>query len=144
MLDDPAKYKEDNSCCIVIFDSLGVNRRISVIEKIKKYIIGEGIRRYGIEIDRTSIRQICPNLPLQKNGTDCGCFVLLYVQRFLEDPYEACNMLMDKVSMTSWIPENGALLCRINMKSLIEMMTDTSIVNVNDFNDDCNDVIEIV
>lgn len=149
-LDDISKFTEDSSCNIVVFDSLGIYRRVSVIERIKKYIIGEGRRRYNLDIDKSLIRQICPSLPLQMNGTDCGCFVLMYVERFLKDPIEAYNLIIDKVDMTNWIPQNGALICRVRMKSLIESMTEFSSFKefINDEKcydkDDDDDVIEIM
>jgi len=80
---------------IVLLDSLS-GKHSATIRNIKDYIIEEGKSKRGLEITRDELQGInaCEGVPKQSNGSDCGLYVLGYLDRFLKDPKQFWTKLL--------------------------------------------------
>ncbi|XP_026473578.1 sentrin-specific protease 6-like [Ctenocephalides felis] len=76
--------------CILIFDSLSGGAIISrqrTISVIRDYLSCEHQSKFGTtDFDKYSIKGHCVKVPQQDNLTDCGLFVLQYVEHFFKVP----------------------------------------------------------
>lgn len=70
--------------CILIFDSLAGASRSRVVATLRDYLTCEYKAKVGEEriYNRDSIKGACPKVPQQNNFTDCGLYVLQYVEQF--------------------------------------------------------------
>lgn len=70
--------------CILIFDSLAGASRSRVVATLRDYLTCEYKVKMAQEkiFDRDSIKGACPKVPQQNNFTDCGLYVLQYVEQF--------------------------------------------------------------
>lgn len=70
--------------CILIFDSLAGASRSRVVATLRDYLTCEYKVKMAQEkiYDRDSIKGACPKVPQQNNFTDCGLYVLQYVEQF--------------------------------------------------------------
>lgn len=70
--------------CILIFDSLAGASRSRVVATLRDYLTCEYKVKLGEDkiYDRDSIKGSCPKVPQQNNFTDCGLYVLQYVEQF--------------------------------------------------------------
>lgn len=76
---------DPSSPSIITFDSFG-NPHSQVIKTLKQYLYEEGKAKRSIELDVSSIKGItAKNIPQQSNFSDCGLFMLGYVEKFLQD-----------------------------------------------------------
>lgn len=72
--------------CILIFDSLQSCSRAKVAATLRDYLACEYREKLGKDrvFDKVTIRGCCPKVPQQPNFSDCGIFVLQYIQSFFE------------------------------------------------------------
>jgi len=71
---------------LVVMDSLGGDNKEDV-NLIKEYLIIElNTQRQNKNLQPESMRVVRPSLPQQDNFTDCGVFLLHYVEKILERP----------------------------------------------------------
>ncbi|PJF17816.1 hypothetical protein PSACC_02432 [Paramicrosporidium saccamoebae] len=110
----------DHRCVIVIFDSLGSKHRRVVTERLKSLIVDEAKWKKQIEIDSKVISATYPRLPLQQNLTDCGCFLLEYVEQFLQNPDKMMACILQKEDLSNWFTPDDAALRRLNLRNRIE------------------------
>ena len=72
---------------ILILDSLGggISNRKTEIRNLNKYLRCEYRDKIdkNIKLSKHQISSACPKVPQQHNGTDCGLFMLEYIERFL-------------------------------------------------------------
>lgn len=108
---------------VVIFDSLGSRYRKSAIEKLKDFVVAEAKRSCGKVISKRRILAMYPKVPVQNNHTDCGCFLLEYVERFLQDPDEVVMRILLKEDLSLWFSSEDAALRRLKLKELIDQMS---------------------
>ncbi|KAK4046030.1 hypothetical protein OIV83_006419 [Microbotryomycetes sp. JL201] len=89
IVEDTLLQSFDQRCFILVFDSLG-NTHPAVQKRLREYLIREAQDKKQISIDRswaeTGIEGVTVNVPLQNNFSDCGLYVLHYVERFLAEP----------------------------------------------------------
>lgn len=108
---------------IVIFDSLGSKYRRTAVDKIKTFILTEAKAKLGVKASRKSVTTLYPRLPLQSNLTDCGCFLLEYVDRFLQDPEGIISRILQKdPELSKWFTDDKATSRRWQLKQLIEKL----------------------
>ncbi|XP_012059449.1 PREDICTED: sentrin-specific protease 6-like [Atta cephalotes] len=76
------------SPCILIFDSLGNTNYSSVIATLRDYLSCEYVVKFGVEetFSKDTIKGAYPKVPKQSNCTDCGLYLLQYVESFFKDP----------------------------------------------------------
>ncbi|ESO89155.1 hypothetical protein LOTGIDRAFT_106350, partial [Lottia gigantea] len=72
--------------CILVFDSLAGPSRSAVCRILKEYLQVEWDIKKGTERNFKDIRGISPKIPQQNNFSDCGIYVLQYVESFFECP----------------------------------------------------------
>lgn len=74
------------SPCILIFDSLAGASRARVVATLRDYLSCEYVAKLGEEqiFSKNTIKGACPKVPQQSNFTDCGLYVLQYVESFFK------------------------------------------------------------
>ena len=74
------------SPCILIFDSLAGASRSRVVATLRDYLSCEYQKKIGGEntFTKDTIKGACPKVPQQSNFTDCGLYVLQYVESFFK------------------------------------------------------------
>ncbi|XP_008206476.1 uncharacterized protein LOC100122748 isoform X2 [Nasonia vitripennis] len=74
--------------CILIFDSLAGASRCRVVATLRDYLSCEYLAKMGSEklFSKDTIKGACPRVPQQSNFTDCGLYVLQYVESFFKTP----------------------------------------------------------
>ncbi|KAF2657150.1 hypothetical protein K491DRAFT_345554 [Lophiostoma macrostomum CBS 122681] len=118
------KYDPD-APIIMILDSLG-NGHPKAVRALKDYIYEEGSAKRGMEANITQnvfyIRGA--HIPMQDNYTDCGVYLLAYVQKFLADPRDFVTKLLTREmsAETDW-PDMSAPLIRSNMRDILQRLS---------------------
>ncbi|XP_068124538.1 sentrin-specific protease 7 isoform X2 [Hyperolius riggenbachi] len=76
--------------CILIFDSLKIGSVQSTVQVIREYLKVEFQvkQKKEREFSRSSMRDYYPKVPRQNNSTDCGLYLLQYVESFSRKPIE--------------------------------------------------------
>lgn len=101
---------------IITLDSLGSSRS-AVVRGLKLYLQAEVKDRRGIDIEPPSFfGMTAKNIPMQDNFTDCGVYLLGYMQKFMEDPDRFARDLLQKVDR-DW--ELNASALRNDIRDLI-------------------------
>ncbi|XP_076650247.1 uncharacterized protein LOC143357617 isoform X2 [Halictus rubicundus] len=74
--------------CILIFDSLAGASRARVVATLRDYLSCEYVAKMGSEqvFSKDTIRGASLKVPQQSNFTDCGLYVLQYVESFFKSP----------------------------------------------------------
>ncbi|XP_015114998.1 uncharacterized protein LOC107039748 [Diachasma alloeum] len=91
--------------CILIFDSLAGPGRARVVATLRDYLSCEYQAKMGKEkvFSRDTIKGACPKVPQQSNFTDCGLYVLQYVESFFETPIQ--NYRLPIKTLKNWFEE---------------------------------------
>ncbi|KAE8411745.1 hypothetical protein BDV36DRAFT_305465 [Aspergillus pseudocaelatus] len=80
-----AKY-DMRQATIITFDSLDLSRS-PTISNLRDYLYEEAKSKRGIEIDRSLVRGMRARaIPLQSNYSDCGLYLLAYIEKFVQNP----------------------------------------------------------
>ncbi|KAH3889282.1 uncharacterized protein LOC127849189 [Dreissena polymorpha] len=74
--------------CILIFDSLAGPTRSRIVQVLKEYLMIEWQVKKGGDLNKAIIKGCLPKVPQQNNFSDCGVFMLQYVESFFEDPIQ--------------------------------------------------------
>lgn len=83
--------------CILIFDSLAGASRSKVAATLRDYLrIEYQVKHNGKEKDFSSdtMKGACPKVPQQTNYTDCGLYLLQYVETFFQVNYFASMLVI--------------------------------------------------
>ncbi|KAL1970792.1 hypothetical protein VTN77DRAFT_2626 [Rasamsonia byssochlamydoides] len=71
---------------IITFDSLGATRN-PAIKSLRAYLLEEAMSKRSLQIDPKEIRGMAADeIPLQPNFSDCGLYLLAYLEKFAQDP----------------------------------------------------------
>ncbi|XP_043497008.1 uncharacterized protein LOC122520800 isoform X2 [Polistes fuscatus] len=91
--------------CILIFDSLAGASRCRVVATLRDYLSCEYVAKMGIEktFSKDTIKGASPKVPQQSNFTDCGLYVLQYVESFFKDPIK--NYTLPIKTLKNWFEE---------------------------------------
>lgn len=77
---------EPNAPVIFTMDPLGMSRS-PTIKILREYIVEEGKAKRGMEIDGKDIKGMTAGgIPTQTNWSDCGLYLLAFVEKFMVDP----------------------------------------------------------
>ncbi|CAG2171121.1 unnamed protein product, partial [Oppiella nova] len=115
----------DKMPCIIFMDSLGnANYKRPLSLPIREFLAYEWLSKKGIELSfksKTILRDYTPQVPNQTNSSDCGLFVLEYIQQFLKAPTEALQKLVSspKKGLTDWFDTHEVKSKRVIIRSLI-------------------------
>lgn len=104
--------------CILIMDSLRGPARSSVVKTLREYLeveweVRKGTQRsFGKEVMKGS----SPRVPQQDNFSDCGVYVLQYVESFFETPIPSFHLPMN---LSDWFAQERMKRKRDEIKELI-------------------------
>lgn len=106
---------------IVTFDSLG-HSRSPTIRILKDYILKEAASKRGIDVEPTGIKGMCARqIPLQPNFSDCGLYLLAYLEKFVQDPDPFTRKLLRREmdENIDWPPLGSGLL-RYRLRNFLD------------------------
>ncbi|XP_028296460.1 sentrin-specific protease 6 [Gouania willdenowi] len=104
--------------CILIMDSLRGPTRSTVVKTLREYLeveweVRKGSRRsFGKEVMRGS----SPRVPQQDNFSDCGVYVLQYVESFFQSPIPSFHL---PLNLSDWFPTQRMKTKRDEIRELI-------------------------
>ncbi|KAF1830194.1 hypothetical protein BDW02DRAFT_573289 [Decorospora gaudefroyi] len=93
----PAQPKRDpNQPVIIILDSLGGTARSAAVRSLKDWLAAEGETKRAMEVvmKEKGYYPKASQIPMQNNYTDCGVYLLGYVEKFLQNPDEFKDKLL--------------------------------------------------
>ncbi|KAG9347400.1 hypothetical protein JZ751_004967 [Albula glossodonta] len=104
--------------CILIMDSLRGPARSTVVKTLREYLEVEWEVRKGSQrsFGKDVMRGSSPRVPQQDNFSDCGVYVLQYVESFFENPLPSFHLPMN---LTDWFPQQRMKKKREEIKDLI-------------------------
>ncbi|KAJ5280327.1 Peptidase C48 SUMO/Sentrin/Ubl1 [Penicillium angulare] len=97
---------------IITFDSLDLARS-STVGILREYIIKEAESKRGVKINNKDLKgKRAMNIPLQPNWSDCGLYLLAYVEKFVQDPETFVTKLLQREmdAKDDWPPLGSGLL----------------------------------
>ncbi|XP_035986305.1 sentrin-specific protease 6 isoform X1 [Fundulus heteroclitus] len=109
--------------CILIMDSLRGPGRSNVVKTLREYLEVEwevrkaSQRSFGKEVMKGS----SPRVPQQDNFSDCGVYILQYVESFFENPIPSFHLPMN---LSDWFPQQRMKTKRQEIKELILKIKD--------------------
>ncbi|ESO02004.1 hypothetical protein HELRODRAFT_152590, partial [Helobdella robusta] len=112
--------------CILIFDSLvgPVRNSGSVIKLLREYLQVEWDMKMRAEhgsriFNKDTMRGGFPECPQQTNYSDCGIYILQYVQSFFTNPIENYTF---PIKLAKWFDETIVCKKRSQLQQLIMKM----------------------
>ncbi|KAM4713005.1 sentrin-specific protease 6 isoform 2-T2 [Anableps anableps] len=109
--------------CILIMDSLRGPARSNVVKTLREYLEVEwevrkpSRRSFGKDVMKGS----SPRVPQQDNFSDCGVYVLQFVESFFENPIPSFHLPMN---LSEWFPQQRMKTKREEIKELILKIKD--------------------
>ena len=118
-------YKLDpEEPAIITLDSLGQSHP-ATIRALKNYLMEEAKdKRGGMDIEASTIRSMnAKGIPLQQNFHDCGVYLLGYMDKFAENPYDFVTKVLQKEfdDEEDW-PQLIPSEMRTNIRELVQKM----------------------
>ena len=127
---------------ILIFDSLGLTSRgkgLTVINRLKSYLQLEAKDKLNRLTSKSNCSGHIVKVPQQENYTDCGCFLVQFVEEFFKcDPFVVLEkMIKHSFDMNKWFEPVIAQGRRELMKNRMEQLAHDyaereKFLNVND------------
>lgn len=113
---------------IVTFDSLDLARSSTVI-MLREYICKEAASKRGVEVDRGAIKGWrAKGIPLQPNFSDCGLYLLAYVEKFVQDPDPFIKKIHQReMSREDDWPPLGSGLLRQRLRKFLDDLFDEQV-----------------
>ncbi|KAM7380297.1 hypothetical protein PAMP_003605 [Pampus punctatissimus] len=114
-------YQKKSVCkrpCILIMDSLKLSLHERVFKLLREYLQSEwevrrgSSREFGPEQMKSSHCQV----PLQDNSSDCGLYLLQYVESFLKDPVVHFDL---PLHLKRWFPRQQVRTKRDDIRDLV-------------------------
>lgn len=89
------RYEPDQTM-IITFDSLGIARS-PTIRILREYIREEALHKASMTIDPAEIQGMtAKQIPEQANYSDCGLYLLAYVEKLVQNPQEFVRLVLQK------------------------------------------------
>lgn len=111
------------SPCILIFDSLLGAQRNRVVATLRDYLTVEYKTKYPNSppriYNKTNIFANQVKVPQQTNFTDCGLFLLQYVEQFFKDPVKDFRL---PIKLQNWFPVETVTRKREDIAKLIDQL----------------------
>ncbi|XP_015255929.1 PREDICTED: sentrin-specific protease 6 [Cyprinodon variegatus] len=109
--------------CILIMDSLRGPSRSNVVKTLREYLEVEWEVRRGSQrsFGKDVMKGSSPRVPQQDNFSDCGVYVLQYVESFFENPIPSFQLPMN---LSDWFPQQRMKTKRLEIKELILKIKD--------------------
>ncbi|XP_076129471.1 sentrin-specific protease 6 isoform X1 [Alosa pseudoharengus] len=104
--------------CILIMDSLRGPARSTVVKTLREYLEVEWEVRKGTQrsFGKDVMKGSSPRVPQQDNFSDCGVYVLQYVESFFENPIPSFHLPMN---LLEWFAQQRMKRKRDEIKELI-------------------------
>ncbi|KAG8196365.1 hypothetical protein JTE90_009583 [Oedothorax gibbosus] len=104
--------------CICIFDSLSGPSRVRIATVLREYLELEWKCKKGTKkvFNKSTMQGFVMKCPQQTNFSDCGIYLLQFVESFFEHPIPFCNPMPD---LTDWFTEEKINRKRQQLKDLI-------------------------
>jgi len=111
--------------CMMVLDSLGGDNTRAVYI-IMKYLEIEGREKLGEKalVNLKEMKVVRPNIPQQRNGFDCGVFLLHYAEKMLERPDQFYTFNSGNLDLTDWFPTSEVDRKRSHMAKLVRQLAD--------------------
>ncbi|XP_057620376.1 sentrin-specific protease 7 isoform X3 [Chionomys nivalis] len=104
--------------CILILDSLKAASIQNTVQNLREYleVEWEVKRKTHREFSKTSMVDLCPKVPKQDNSSDCGVYLLQYVESFFQDPIVNFEL---PIHLEKWFPRHVIKTKREDIRELI-------------------------
>ncbi|XP_029705420.1 sentrin-specific protease 6 isoform X2 [Takifugu rubripes] len=104
--------------CILIMDSLRGPARSTVVKTLREYLEVEWEVRKGTErsFGKDVMKGSSPRVPQQDNFSDCGVYILQYVESFFENPIPSFSL---PINLSDWFLQQRMKTKRNEIKELI-------------------------
>ncbi|TSL47581.1 Sentrin-specific protease 6 [Bagarius yarrelli] len=104
--------------CILIMDSLRGPARSTVVKTLREYLEVEWEVKKGTQrsFGKDLMKGSSPRVPQQDNFSDCGVYILQYVESFFENPVPSFHLPMN---LSDWFPQQRMKTKREEIKELI-------------------------
>ncbi|XP_026514786.1 sentrin-specific protease 7 isoform X2 [Terrapene carolina triunguis] len=104
--------------CILILDSLKAGSLQNTVQILREYleIEWEAKRKTHREFSKSTMMDFCPRVPKQDNSSDCGVYLLQYVETFFQDPVVNFELPMQ---LERWFPRRVVRSKREEIRDLI-------------------------
>ncbi|XP_077409027.1 sentrin-specific protease 6 [Vanacampus margaritifer] len=104
--------------CILIMDSLRGPTRSTVVKTLREYLEVEWEVRKGSQrtFGKDVMKGSSPRVPQQDNFSDCGVYILQYVESFFENPITNFHL---PVNLSEWFPQQRMKSKRQEITNLI-------------------------
>ena len=123
---NPRESSKVKRSIMIIMDSLEDGRKTTVCNNIRTYLSMEWSAKMNTEKRFTveNCPAYCPNVLQQSNMTDCGIFLLQFVESFFEKPLTAFTPPLE--SLVSWFSEDCINSKRYKIASIIRDLSSES------------------
>ncbi|XP_035687035.1 sentrin-specific protease 6-like isoform X1 [Branchiostoma floridae] len=110
--------------CILLFDSLRGPRRAHVMKNLKEYLTVEWEVRKKDQPKRefNNMKGANPKVPQQTNYSDCGVFLLQYVETFFSNPIQDYSFPLS--GLEHWFSRQRVKRKRWELQGLIQQLTE--------------------
>ncbi|NWI56305.1 SENP7 protease, partial [Calyptomena viridis] len=104
--------------CILILDSLKAGSVQKTVQVLREYleVEWETKRKTHREFSKSTMIDLCPKVPKQDNCSDCGVYLLQYVESFLQNPIVNFEEPLD---LENWFPRQLIRSKREEIRDLI-------------------------
>ncbi|XP_072359423.1 sentrin-specific protease 6 isoform X2 [Scyliorhinus torazame] len=110
--------------CILIMDSLRGPSRANVVKILREYLEVEWEMRKASKraFTKEVIKGSNPRVPQQDNFSDCGVYILQYVESFFENPIPSFGLPMNLID---WFPQQQVKKKREEIRNVILKLCET-------------------
>ncbi|XP_062452401.1 sentrin-specific protease 7 isoform X2 [Rhea pennata] len=104
--------------CILILDSLKAGSVQNTVQVLREYLEAEweAKRKTHREFSKSTMIDFCPRVPKQDNSSDCGVYLLQYVESFFQNPI---NNFEQPMHLEKWFPRQVIRSKREEIRDLI-------------------------
>ncbi|NXM69501.1 SENP7 protease, partial [Serilophus lunatus] len=104
--------------CILIFDSLKAGSVQKTVQVLREYleVEWEAKRKTHREFSKSTMIDLCPRVPKQDNSSDCGVYLLQYVESFFQNPIVNFE---EPLHLENWFPRQVIRSKREEIRDLI-------------------------
>ncbi|XP_032075646.1 sentrin-specific protease 7 isoform X1 [Thamnophis elegans] len=104
--------------CILILDSLKASSVQNTVQILREYLEAEweAKRKTCREFSKSTMVDFCPRVPKQNNNSDCGIYLLQYVETFFQNPIVNFEL---PVHLEQWFPPHLVRRKREQIRDLI-------------------------
>ncbi|NXF31798.1 SENP7 protease, partial [Nyctibius bracteatus] len=104
--------------CILILDSLKAGSVQKTVQVLREYLEmeWEAKRKTHREFNKSTMIDLCPRVPKQDNSSDCGVYLLQYVESFFQNPIVNFEQ---PLHLENWFPRQLIRSKREEIRDLI-------------------------